>query len=81
MLSSVTINCQVTKIVINPGSQLSVLKSVSQMSQVPMIAPLDVLQWRDIGRLVVLLKGYNESVRNVIIVSMFKNLSDCSPRV
>ena len=25
MLSSVTINCQVTKIVINPGSQLSVL--------------------------------------------------------
>ena len=81
MLSSVTINCQVTKIVINPGSQLSVLKSVSQMSQVPMIAPLDVLQWRDIGRLVVLLKGYNESVRNVIIVSMVKNLSDGSVRV
>ena len=25
MLSSVTINCQATKIVINPGSQLSVL--------------------------------------------------------
>ena len=25
MLSSVTIDCQVTKIVINPGSQLSVL--------------------------------------------------------
>ena len=25
MLSSVTINCQVTKIVMNPGSQLSVL--------------------------------------------------------
>ena len=25
MLSSVTINCQVTKFVINPGSQLSVL--------------------------------------------------------
>ena len=41
MLSSVTINCQVTKIVINPGSQLSVLQSVSQMSQVPMIAPLE----------------------------------------
>ena len=40
MLSSVTINCQVTKIVMNPGSQLSVLQSVSQMSQVPMIAPL-----------------------------------------
>ena len=51
MLSSVTINCQVTKIVMNPGSQLSVLLSVSQMSlsvllsvsqmsQVPMIAPL-----------------------------------------
>ena len=40
MLSSVTINCQVTKIVINPGSQLSVLKSLSQMSQVHMIAPL-----------------------------------------
>ena len=41
MLSSVTINCQVTKIVINPGSQLSVLLSVSQMSQAPMIAPLE----------------------------------------
>ena len=39
MLSSVIINCQVTKIVINPGSQLSVL-SVSQMSQIPMIGPL-----------------------------------------
>ena len=33
MLSSVTINCHVTKIVMNSGSQLSVLKSVSQMSQ------------------------------------------------
>ena len=40
MLSSVTINCKVTKIGMNPGSQLSVLLSVSQMSQVPMIAPL-----------------------------------------
>ena len=39
MLSSVNIYCQVTKIVINPGSQLSILKSVSQMSQVPMIVP------------------------------------------
>ena len=34
MLSSVTINCQETKIVINPGSLLSELLSVSQMSQV-----------------------------------------------
>ena len=34
MLSSVTINCQVTKIFMNSGSQLSEL-SVSQMSQVP----------------------------------------------
>ena len=34
MLSSVAINCQITKIVMNPGSQLSELKSVSQMSQV-----------------------------------------------
>ena len=34
MLSSVTLNCQITKIVMNPGSQLSELKSVSQMSQV-----------------------------------------------
>ena len=33
MLSSVTINCRITKIVMNPGSQLSELKSVSQMSQ------------------------------------------------
>ena len=40
MLSSVTINCQLTKIVMNPCSQLSVLQSVSQMSQVSMIAPL-----------------------------------------
>ena len=38
MLSSVTINCQVTQIVINPGSQLS---QMSQMSQVPMIATLE----------------------------------------
>ena len=37
MLFSVTINCQVTKIVLYPGSQLSELLSVSQMSQVPMI--------------------------------------------
>ena len=40
MLSSVTIICQVIKIVMNPGSQLSVLLSVSQMSQVPMISLL-----------------------------------------
>ena len=40
MLSSVTINCQVTNIVINPGSQLSILSSVSQISQVPMITPV-----------------------------------------
>ena len=49
MLSSVTINCQVTKIVIYPGFQLSVLQSASQMSKVPTIAPIDVLQWRYIG--------------------------------
>ena len=34
MLSSVTIDCQITKIVMIPGSQLSVLLSVAQMSQV-----------------------------------------------
>ena len=34
MLSSVTINGQITKIVMNYGSQLSELLSVSQMSQV-----------------------------------------------
>ena len=34
MLSSVTINCQITKIVMISGSQLSELLSVSQMSQV-----------------------------------------------
>ena len=34
MLSSVTPNCQVTKIVMNPGSQFSELLSVSQLSQV-----------------------------------------------
>ena len=39
MLSSVTINCQVTKIDMNPDSQFSALESVSQISQVPMIAP------------------------------------------
>ena len=32
MLSSVTLNCQATKIVMNLGSQLSELYSVSQMS-------------------------------------------------
>ena len=38
MLSSVTINCQVTKIVMNSGSQLSELSvSVSQMSLVSRI--------------------------------------------
>ena len=34
MLSTVTINCQVTIIVTNSGSQLSELLSVSHMSQV-----------------------------------------------
>ena len=34
MLSSVTLNCQATKILMNSGSQLSKLKLVSQMSQV-----------------------------------------------
>ena len=34
MLSSVTLNCQATKVVMNSGSQLSELKFVSQMSQV-----------------------------------------------
>ena len=33
MLFSVTLHCQVTKIVMNSGSQLSELKLVSQMSQ------------------------------------------------
>ena len=32
MLSSVTINCQVTKIVMKPGSQLSELGGVLKMS-------------------------------------------------
>merc|ERR1712037_1033339 len=35
MLSSVTINCQITKIVMNSGSQLPELQTVSQMSKVP----------------------------------------------
>ena len=39
MLSSVTINCQVTNIVMNSGSQLSELYPMSQMSQVSMTAP------------------------------------------
>ena len=34
MLSTVTLNCQVTKVVMNSGSQLSELQTVSQMSQV-----------------------------------------------
>ena len=34
MLSTVTLNCQITKIVMNSGSQLSELQSVFQMSQV-----------------------------------------------
>ena len=32
--STVTLNCQVTKVVMNSGSQLSELQTVSQMSQV-----------------------------------------------
>ena len=39
MLSSVTIDCQITKIVMDSGSQLSELLSVSQRSQVSGIAP------------------------------------------
>ena len=38
MLSSVTINCQITKIVMVSHSQLSELLSVSQMSQVLVLA-------------------------------------------
>ena len=34
MLSTVTLNCQVTKVVKNSGSQLLELQTVSQMSQV-----------------------------------------------
>ena len=37
MLSSDTVNCQATKIVMNSGSQLSALDLVSQMSQVSRI--------------------------------------------
>ena len=37
MLSSVTLNCQATKIVMNSVYQLSELKSVSQMSQVKIV--------------------------------------------
>ena len=46
MLSSVTLNCQVTEIVMNSSSQLSEMQSVSQMSHVTRIAlwrcPLNV---------------------------------------
>ena len=38
MLSSVTLNCQITKIVMNSASQLSEMQSVSHMSQVTRIA-------------------------------------------
>ena len=37
MLSTVTVDCQVTKIAMNSGSQLSELQSVSHMSQVSKI--------------------------------------------
>ena len=39
MLSSVTSDCQITKIVMDPGSQLSELLSMSQRSQVSGVAP------------------------------------------
>ena len=39
MLSSVTIDCHITKIVMDSGSQVSELLSVSQRSQVSGIAP------------------------------------------
>ena len=39
MLSSVTIDCQITRIVMDSGSQLSELLSVSQRSQLSGIAP------------------------------------------
>ena len=38
MLSTVAIDCQITKIVMDSGSQLSELLSVSQMSQVLVLA-------------------------------------------
>ena len=38
ILSSVTIDCQITKMVMDSGSQLSELLSVSQMSQVLVLA-------------------------------------------
>ena len=38
MLSSVTLNCQVTKNVMNSGSQLSEMQSMSQMTKVTRIA-------------------------------------------
>ena len=43
MLSIVTLNCHVTKIVINSGSQLSELYAVTQRSQVPRIVFVIVL--------------------------------------
>ena len=42
MLSSVTLNCQATKIVMKSGSQLSELLLVSQMSQVSGIVYVNV---------------------------------------
>ena len=49
MLSSVTINCQLTKIVMNSGSQLSELLSVSQMSLVSRIVFRHGLGWDGMG--------------------------------
>ena len=44
MLSSVTLNCEVTNIVMNLGFQLSELKSVSQMSQVTRIVFVKIVK-------------------------------------
>ena len=55
LLSTVTLNCQVT-IVTNSGSQLSELKSVSQMSQVSKI--VFAIVFFGSGLLITLIKEY-----------------------
>ena len=51
MLSSITLNCQVTKIVMDLGSQLS----VSQMSQVSRIV-IVIVQWSKLSKMVKIVK-------------------------
>ena len=72
ILSSVTIDCQVPKIVMNSGSQLSELQSVSQMSQVSRTV---FSKLSKIVFIVSVVKNYQKLPKIAKIVKNFQKLS------